>query len=266
MGVRNSSLTRVAPFFDALIKCDETGTKWLQRLLNAPEDGARTAPTACGGPLEAWAWAPEERGLEPPKELLRWLIRHRDNRDDDAHLSNNPGKADLRRRLLAHDPTAIDEAMRLLEERGFVEHAWWVFEGRTYPDAFLQSPELVIVIEGKRTEAEATRHTTWMPVRDQMLRHLDCAWEIRGSRRVFGFMIVEGDEAGDPCAIPPAWSACAKEIMDGPVLIESLPHRTNEQRGELADCFLGVVTWQRLCREFSDFGISMDLLPDVCDG
>jgi hypothetical protein len=58
----------------------------------------------------------------------------------------------------------------------------------------IETPDALIVIEGKRTESGATIDTTWLTGRHQIWRHIDAAWEIRGRRQVFGFFIVEGED------------------------------------------------------------------------
>lgn len=138
---------------------------------------------------------------------------------------------------------------------------WCVLEGPSQPDAYLETPELLVVIEGKRTEHGPTTHTSWMPVRHQMLRHIDCAWEIRGDRPVFGFFIVEGDDQG---AIPPEWVEFARATVEPDAVAKSLPHRTADERSAIAEAFLGVTTWQIVCETFGiDRGILRDKVQDL---
>jgi hypothetical protein len=126
------------------------------------------------------------------------------------------------------------------------------------PDVYLKTTEIMIVIEGKRTERGPTFKTKWMRGRDQMIRHIDCAWEIRGNRKVFGFFIVEGDGDADALAVPPKWTSAAHTIITDESLMMSLPHRTEEERAEIKNCFLGVATWQKVC---SSMQIRWDELP-----
>jgi hypothetical protein len=100
-----------------------------------------------------------------------------------------------RQAVLNRDPHTIAEALAYLAQPRIPRHAWYIFEGTTRPDVYLETPDVLIVIEGKRTEREPTSHTEWMPRRHQLLRHLDCAWEVRGQRTVLGFFIVEGQGA-----------------------------------------------------------------------
>jgi hypothetical protein len=104
---------------------------------------------------------------------------------------------------------------------------------------------VVVVIEGKRTEDGPTAFTSWMRVRHQMLRHLDAAWEQRDGREVFGLIILE---EADLTAKP--WVQYATEITSPDVLSASLPHRTDEERSQIAQSFCGLTSWSRVRDQF----------------
>jgi hypothetical protein len=151
--------------------------------------------------------------------------------------------------LTQRDPNVIAEAMRLLGSDAIEsERAWYVLEGPSCPDVFLETDDLIVVIEGKRTEAGPTTGTSWMPVRHQMLRHIDAAWDIGGKRQCGGFFIVEGNPEGE---VPDHWLNAARQTLQPDVLSQSLPHRSPEVRIKMADAFLGVTTWQTVCRNLA---------------
>jgi hypothetical protein len=128
------------------------------------------------------------------------------------------------------------------------ERAWYVLEGPSCPDVFLETDDLIVVIEGKRTESGPTTATNWMPVRHQMLRHVDTAWEIRGDRQCVGFFIVEGNTEGN---VPDHWLDAVRTTVHPDVLAQSLPHRSQEVRTQIEEAFLGVTTWQILSHHLS---------------
>jgi hypothetical protein len=154
----------------------------------------------------------------------------------------------------------VAEALRLLSRPQLPSRAWYVLEGQSQPDVYLETPELLVVIEGKRTESGPTTDTTWMPVRHQMLRHLDGAWETRGNRKLVGFFIVEGAGGPDDMAVPQRWQIAAQETVAPSAIAGSLPHRSPEERHAIAAAFLGVTTWQRVC---GAIGLSYAGLPDT---
>jgi len=252
----DSSKTRVAPVFDRLMV---SRADWLPALLALPEAGASRFECDKNHDLriaEGW-WGANERGLQPPVSLLSWLIRNLPVAPPDTDTS----EAAARRRLLHQgDPTTIEEGLRRVRSGGSTRE-WFLLEGQTYPDAFIATPDALIVVEGKRTEAGPTTSTTWMPGRRQMLRHLDAAWEIRGRRNVYGLFIVEATAGtSDP---PAVWKEAATDTASAEAISQSLPHRSPEERDGIVRSFLGVTTWQAVCGEFT---IPVDGLPQRAAG
>lgn len=259
MGRRDSSKTRVVPVFDRLYTNDKTGRKWLPRLLSLPT-GADPSPFSydCDYSIEQVGWGVNEARLDPPVSLLYWLIRH-PRKPVSGILSSNRTRAQKRREWIEGSETRMIEALSLLRDNPNSDD-WHIFEGKTQPDVFIQTPNLVIVVEGKRTERTPTTSTKWMQGRHQMLRHIDCAWEARGRRQVRGFFIVEG--RGTQEAVPSSWLDFARATVGADAIASSLPHRGPEEQRAIAQCFAGVTTWQRVCREFD---ICWNQLPDSTD-
>lgn len=259
MRIRDSSKTRVKPVFDFLDVRYRNGSDWLPQLLRLPigGHGVHVNPN-WSLTIEDKGWGDKEKKLEPPASLLSWLIRH-PRMPSDSQLSEDPVKAQKRRELIEGSDIRLREALSLLRNNPSGED-WHIFEGYTQPDVFIQTPDIVLVVEGKRTESETTKHTKWMPGRHQVWRHIDCAWEIKGKREVFGFFIVEG--LGLSIDVPEKWIRETEAAMSKEALASSLPHRGPEEQRTIHQCFIGVATWQRLCNEF---GIDWSLLPDTTD-
>ena len=258
MGIFDSSATRVAPVFDQLLARDPSGAYWLNALLRLPLGrGGDASAAALGEPhLIHHAWGKPEKKLAAPRALLEWLVRNVEAPADLTQLGTGATRKQ-RERLLARDPEAIAEALRAVE-RG-EERGWAILEGPTFPDVYLETKEALIVVEGKRTEPGLTTHTTWMPARHQMLRHIDAAWDRRGERRVLGLLIVEGDGGAEGVAVPARWVDAVRATVSEEALKGSLPHRSAQERQAISDAFLGVTTWQAVCLEL---GIAWGALPD----
>lgn len=250
-GKYDSSLTRVAPVFDQL---QAAGGDWVRRLLSLPQFGFAVARELRELDLTflRGSWGPTERGLPPPNSLLSWLIQNLQPPTDGSRP--DPQRA----RLIERDASTVAQALELLKTSRQGK-AWHVLEGPTYPDAIIETPDSLIVIEGKRTEAGPTTKTKWMSGRHQMWRHLDAAWEARRTRQVFGFFLVEG-RAPAPEHVPRAWREASAGTVSATVMDASLPHRTPAQREEMLQSFLGVATWQSVC---SEFGLDAASLPDM---
>ena len=251
MGIKNSMKTRVKPIFDKLRLRDNTGVAWFSRLVALAAGTGHLPPLVPCAPLSCCGWGDEEIPLRPPRQLLLWLVRHAELCDEKAHRKTSRGTRAKRDLLLKHDMATVEEAIKLLEREPLSIRGWYVLEGPTRPDVYLENDRVIVVIEGKRTEPAATTCTTWMPIRHQMLRHLDCAWERRAGRNVFGFFIVEGECPASCLVLPPAWQHAVEATIKSDILKASLPHRNEAEREKIAGCFLGATTWQKVCREFN---------------
>lgn len=247
MGKFDSSKTRVEPVFGKLIKTDKTGRSWLPKLLTLPIGGnAPHLPADCDYTIHGkCCFGKDEKNLAPPVALLSWLIRHPQDLSR-RKAESEPGISNERSQLLDGSNVRLIEALSLLAKNPRRKN-WHIFEGETRPDVYIETEDVLVVIEGKRTETRPTTDTTWMPVRHQMLRHIDCAWEIRGKKQVIGFFIVEGKAGGEQ--IPAKWQKFATDTIGVEAIASSLPHRGPDEQHEIASCFAGVTTWRKVCRE-----------------
>ena len=84
-GSYDSSLTRVRPFFTALVSSDPSGHSWLGSLLRATPHGAVLGPALDDpGTLLPALNATSDSGLlgcfeypvHPPRSLLQWFVEH----------------------------------------------------------------------------------------------------------------------------------------------------------------------------------------------
>jgi len=260
MGLQDSTKTRVEPFFDELMLRDETGVTWLPRLIALPARASATAPHMRPAPFTRSGWGDAEIALPAPKDLLVWLVKNATLCDVEAHQKTSPSTRAKRDLLLTRNAATIAEALACLSRDPLPARGWYILEGSTRPDVYLENENVIVVIEGKRTEPDATTRTTWMSTRHQMLRHLDCAWERRAGRDIFGFFIVEGGGGENGVAVPPAWQAAVDATVKTDALAASLPHRTAREREAIASRFLGATTWQRVCQEFD---VSWSDLPET---
>lgn len=263
MGVRDSSLTRVGPVFDQLLELDDSGKIWIPRLLRLPSlpGASRSTPDSCGS-LRRHHWNRQdctlkEVQLDPPRALLEHLVRNPTPTITQGRMSD--ATRAKRQALLEGDQGVLAEALALLEQTPIPSQKWYVLEGRSQPDAYLETDDCIVVVEGKRTEPEPTTHTMAMAGRHQMLRHIDCAWESRGGKLVFGLFSVSGGTEPEDVPVPGEWAQAAASTIGTDALEASLPHRSDAERRAIASCFLGATTWQAVRAEFE---LDWDKLPD----
>lgn len=260
MGKKDSSKTRVEPVFSKLYEQDSSGQSWLPQLLRLPEGENKLQILPEDSFLiQEHAWGSNEIKLEPPLALLSWLIRN-PRKPQSGNLSNDSEITEKRKNWINGSKDCILQGLTSLRNNSN-KKKWYIFEGKTQPDVFIETESLIVIIEGKRTEHGPTTDTKWMVGRHQMLRHIDCAFEISAGKRVIGFFIVEGED--DSTSIPSEWLQFSKDTLNPNALATSLPHRGLHELEQIKSSFIGVTTWQRICHEFKDFGLSWENLPDL---
>jgi hypothetical protein len=261
--IHDSSVTRVAPVFDRLYERDPSGRLWLQPLLELPERGPIAPRTNFPDlePLREARWGGNEISLPVPPALLQWLAVHVEAPHNQPTLGpSGPRTFQRRPALLANDASVQAEALALLHYGAGAE-LWSVLEHDSRPDIYLETDSLIVVIEGKRDDRGPTTYTTWMKARHQMLRYLDAAWERRAGKCVVGFFIVEG--VGEEGVLTNAWQRAPAATVNATALAESLPHRGPEDRAAIAQCFIGITTWQAVCWRLAHLGLDWASLPDT---
>jgi hypothetical protein len=258
--LHDSSKTRVQPVFSAL---DALRTNWLPKLLDlAAGTTAASRPwrnqdmTIVRADWTGKEKGSKERALFPPVTLLRELASHIEFGVGPS--LDGPGENRRLRRLLRDkDAGTLMRAEQLLGQHPRRRFPWCTFEGPTYPDVVVETPDAVVVIEGKRREAGPTTKTQWMPIRHQMLRHIDAAWEIRKGRSVYGLFIVSAKPEKTGTVPSTRWQKAVEITRNLDAVKKSLPHRSPDERADIANSLIGITTWESVCKEF---GLSLEIL------
>ena len=263
MGEFNSSITRVWPVFDFLFQHDSTGAAWLTSLLklgsratlvdqNIHSNPGYLLPElgrferALPGPLSKVLGSPRatkigrirnayEVEIPPSATFLRWLLEHPERltwpkEGQQFSLSTQEKRA----RLLAGEPTAREEALKELAKVGAAgsRRKWWAFEGFTSVDCRLETESLLLLIEGKRTEA-ISDSKAWFPGRNQVIRNLEVGQAIAAGRKNFAVLVI----AEKTIELPEdAWAS-------------SLPHLSPSEIEILKAHYLGCATWSTIAQE-----------------
>lgn len=192
MGKYDSSKYRVVPLVDA-IKCNSEKFQLFLGLIEGIPD------LSCPVDEGAYFYGENEKKLNPTKEHLNGLIEYIATKEFKKISISDTNRADLyglngaeRRK------EAKEEALRLIEETyvvdGLLPKAWYIFEGPTNPDIYIEGKDYVIVCEGKWTESHITTKTTHLNEEDerrnQMVRHIQGALNAT-DKKVYAFYIVD---------------------------------------------------------------------------
>ncbi|HPY46060.1 MAG TPA: hypothetical protein PLD69_04500 [Sphaerochaeta sp.] len=184
--------------------------------------------------------------LSPPIRFLEWLIQNPLFMKWPKDKKYSEQTEYKRRRLLNNDPTVISEALILLRNNHVrnPNRDWWVFEGFTKVDCLIETENLVLAIEGKRTEEGPSLSIDWYPQRNQLVRNLE-ALKQYGKSKEYALILI--DEEGN-------------YQLEESMFIASLPHFSSEERTELRKHYLGNITWKQVCIAT---GINYSELPNT---
>lgn len=123
---------------------------------------------------------------------------------------------------------------------------WWAFEGFTNIDCCLIGENLVLFVEGKRTDS-VSPSTLWFSERSQLWRNVEAA-------RDFGFS--KGKDFAVILAVETEGDGVAALVEAAASLLGSYPHLEEPDREQLSMHLLGFVTWRQMVDEFG--------LPEEC--
>ena len=194
MGKYNSSVYRVRPLME-IIEKKENYDSFL-KLLSLVDIPALGQPHTYQYDGENCS----EKQLKPSKRHLSALIAYMAAKQHTADVKNEKRKA-----LFFPDPEnpngraeACMEALAVFENvydsLSPSDRHWFLFEGFTHPDIFIEGEDYVIVCEGKWTEPNITTKTTHLSAdgesRNQMIRHIQGALNY-SDKKVYGFYIVD---------------------------------------------------------------------------
>jgi hypothetical protein len=167
----------------------------------------------------------------PPRDLLRWLIDHPGQL---AAPDVQPATVEadrLRRMLLDDDPPgtqarAQERARELADTTSPLTAAWWRLEGTTDLDLVLLTDRLALTV---LASPEAT--ASFYPPRTEIVRYLEAARQLADDRRYATLVL---SDAPRPDAAPEAVRAS---------LADAAPHLDQAGLAQLADAYLGNLTW-----------------------
>ena len=230
MGKFNSSLTRVKPLFDTLRMYDDC----IARLL-APINKDIRVPER----LLEICYGENEKLIQPSRKLLNYLVSNPKILKSTA-LGLDDGKETYakRKKILEGDLETLDEALMLINDEAIpTKPVWYVFEGYTHPDIYIETENYIIIGEAKRTEKKLTKSTTWMDPRDQLIRHIDSVLD--RPKNIISFFIVDATVAQENKYDKEL--AVFKDIKN---FTESLPHRSQPEVRRAMDSYIGHCYWQ----------------------
>lgn len=236
MGKYNSSVYRVRP----LMKIIENDYKAFLKLLSL----VKISPLGIPKTFRYDGETCTEIQLKPTKKHLLCLIKYLANKQ---HMGISV-KGSNRQNLFYGDETTRNEAcasaknaLELNYDRlTATDHPWYLFEGFTKPDIFIEGDDYVIVCEGKWTEPHITTTTTYLSSdgdsRNQIIRHIQGALNYT-DKKVYAFYIVDAD-----CKYT---KDLTQESLRQQLEYETIQPDDVEKK-KIIESFYGFTTWQSI--------------------
>lgn len=260
----NSSHYRVCPLAE-IIKCNQSN---FEKMIYTVSELPKTIKLLCPMDLGKYFYGDNEKKLKPPKEHLIKLINHiaSTGRKEDANSAE-------RKSLYGQNGTAkmLEAKYQAIKSVDSVYNLddlpkeWFIFEGNTCPDLFIEGEDYVLLCEGKWTEAHITTETTHLKTRrgeyrNQMVRHIQGALNYT-DKKIIAFYIVD-----ENCGYI---EDLTKAAFDAQIKMETI-ELSNGDAAKISSSYYGYTTWQDLIRNNrlpglkfkSKKEIDMELLAD----
>ncbi len=235
MGKYNSSLTRVQPVFD-YINADREKLNDFFSLFGKD--------IVVSSKIISYKYGFDEAAIKPCRELLKWCVENVNQLNDEEFekLKYKTTSTDKKRyNLFKGDIQIKQQALAELKQDKLPQKAWYIFEGYTHPDIYIETENQIFIGEAKRTESTLTSSTTWLKVRDQLIRHIDSV--IDSDKKVYSFFILEN----------PALYELDKYINDDNDFYKNnLPHRSLDIVEKIKKTYLGYTTWNEINEKFGN--------------
>ena len=232
-GLYNSTKTRVIPLMDT-IENDKGNINKLFSLMDGIEkiSSEETIKVFYGK---------KEKGLCPKQSILEWYINNLNKLKCVKDFgSKNEETKQNRRILFSGSEEKKKEALSLIRENPTIQNEWYIFEGYSRPDIYIETESAIYLCEAKRTESKLTTSTQWLYPRDQLIRHIDSV--IDGTKKVYSFLLISEDKVND-------YNLSRYEDFD--YFVNSLPHRKNKDEIlKIKNSFCGYTTWEKISNTF----------------
>ena len=247
-GMNNSSTYRVRPLMEYVRSRNGALTKLLA-LVGISINGDPTEYRYDGALNGEKQLPPTKKHLEA---LLDTLVDY-----DKKTIKRGSGKilivGEERESLFSGDyekrVNAINKAKKLLSEEYDSltpsSRKWYMLEGFTHPDIFIEGEDYIIVAEGKWTEPHITTTTSYLVnhnERNQMARHIQGALNYaakNGNKKVYAFYIVDGDQD-------------YANTLTGLRLDKEAVELNDSEKEEILNAYRGYTTWQKIENIFED--------------
>ncbi|WP_321992657.1 hypothetical protein [Marispirochaeta aestuarii] len=235
MGKYNSSLTRVAPLLDHLRKRDDFPNNLISTINNNYKIEEK--------PVEI-RYGKNEKAIMPSKALLYYLVNNLELLNRSA-LGVDDGTEEyrLRQKLFNFEDDIRSIALELIKGDKKCLRKWYVFEGYTHPDIYIETRNYIIVGEAKRTERKFTKKTKWLNERDQFIRHIDSV--IDSGKQILSFLLIDESYVNTD-----DYKVMLRNYKSREYFYKNLPHRDEKEIEFAKRSYIGFSTWKKFKNKY----------------
>ena len=227
---KDSTITRVSPLMKDLGKDKEKLNLFLSLF-------PKIRPIEADNKNIEIYYGTKEKALCPKQELLEWCI----NNLDKLTIPKNYGTKtkstrEKREQLFSGSESLKQEALKLIKQNPKKTSEWYIFEGYSKPDIYIETDSSIYIGEAKRMEPSLTTSTEWLNPRDQLIRHVDSI--IDNPKKVYFFFVFAEDKIT---------KYELSNYEDIHYYEKNLPHRKDiNEIQKFMDSYCGFTTWERI--------------------
>ena len=244
MGINNSSEHRVKPLMKSIENNDEN----FKRFIALITDKDLKKPDSLKFYYADKKESKKEKGLLPTKKQLISLVEY-------LYKNGQGLKSDIenRQKIFNGDENTKDLAINIIEHNypKKCSKAWYIFEGRTYPDFYIEGDDYIIVGEGKWTEPHLTNETSYLHIdekgygRNQMIRHIQGAINCnKQNKKIIAFYIVDKEIAIKNNYYVALDSKNIEESRMREQLDKEILKIDDAEKEKIIESYYGMITWQ----------------------
>ena len=234
MGKYNSSETRVKPLGIAILKNHSS----VDRILSIIMPNKLNSFGEFSNKDVFFTGHNKEKSLHPTQEHLSAIIEKIKTDESFREYIKKKDKSSSTNKKFRDSLFALD--IETLEKAKCHFKPWNTFESPSHPDLFVENENNILLIEGKRTEKDITKKTTYLEHRSQMIRHIENSLcYCHGKKRVIAFYIID-----ENCGYE---NHCTKSYFKESFAEETIKKDT-ELENKICNCFYGYTTWQEIAK------------------
>ncbi len=239
MGRKDSTFTRVKPVFDFIGNDSEKLNKFFRLF-------GDQAPVIEQDLVKEIRYGKNEKLLAPSKSLLIWMLQHLGDLNPVVNFGVDLGSDTYLKRemLFAGDEKILNEAIDLISSKNQIpKREWYIFEGYTHPDIYIETDDSIFVGEAKRTESDITTKTKWLNPRDQFIRHIDSLLD--QPKKIYSFYLLDKDEY-----LKGVYPDRMKLYLNSDYIKSNLKHRNEADIERAIESFIGFIFWNDIAECF----------------